>query len=116
MSFFTRFAPFSAIMDLRRYLASRPVYEIGGLFGAIAITVLIVTVMANDSSSITVPYKRNIIYVEQWQADRTDAEIHAQQQIDKVVRDRERAELDRLKKKKQAEFKRLDDKLKAYGF
>lgn len=116
MSFFTRFAPFGAIMDLRRYLASRPIYEIGGLFGAIALTVLIVTVMANDSSSITVPYKRNIIYVEQWSSKRTDAEIIAQQKIDKVAKDRELAELDRLKKKKQAEFKRLDDKLKAYGF
>lgn len=116
MSFFKRFAPFGAFMDLRRYLASRPPYEIGVLFGAIGLTTLIVTVMANDSSSITVPYERKIIYVQQWRADRTDAEIRAQQKIDQAQRDRDLAELDRLKKKKQAEFKRLDDKLKAYGF
>ena len=116
MSFFTRFAPVGAIMDLRRYLASRPPYEIGGLFGAIAVTMVVVTVLVQDSSSIKVPYERKIIYVEQWSANRTDAEIIAQQKIDKVKRDRELAELDRVKKKKQAEFKRLDDKLRAYGF
>lgn len=116
MSFFRRFAPFGAVMDLRRYLASRPTHEIVVLFGAIALTTLIVTAIANDSSSIKVPYKRNIIYVEQWRSDRSDAQIIAQQKIDKVAQDREQAELDRLKKKRQAEFKRLDDKLKAYGF
>lgn len=116
MSFFSRFAPVGAIMDLRRYLASRPPYEIGGLFGAIAVTMVVVTVMVQDSSNIKAPYERKIIYVEQWSANRSDAEIIAQQKIDKVAKDRELAEFDRLKKKKQAEFKRLDDKLRAYGF
>lgn len=116
MSFFSRFAPFGALMDLRRYLARRQPYEVGFLFAAIAITSLVVTLIANDSKSIEVPYKRNIIYVEQWRADRTTAEIVAQQQIDQVKRDADKAELDRLQKKRQAEFKAVDDKLKEYGF
>lgn len=116
MYFFARFAPFRAIMDLRRYLARRNPYEIGFLFLAIAVTSFLVTLLVNDSRSIEVPYQRKIIYVEQWRADRTNDEIRAQQKIDQVKQKAIKAELDRLQKKRQAEFKAIDDKLKAYGF
>jgi hypothetical protein len=116
MYFFARFAPVRAVMDLRRYLARRHPYEIAFLFLAIAVTTFLVTLLVNDSRSIEVPYDRKIIYVEQWRADRTDAEIRAQQKIDQVKQAAIKAELDRLQKKRQAELKAIDDKLKAYGF
>lgn len=116
MSFFSRFSPFAATRDLRRYLARRHPYEIAFLFLAIVVTMGVVSVMVQDSASIELPYKRNIIYVEQWPANRTDAEIRAQQKIDSAKRAAEKAELDRLQKKRQAEFKKVDDALKAYGF
>lgn len=116
MSFFARFAPLRAINDLRAYLARRRPYEVAFLFVAIAMTSLIVTLIANDSKSIKIPYKRDIIYVEQWRADRSIAEIHAQQKIDGAKKAKEKAELDRLQKKRQAEFKAIDDKLREYGF
>lgn len=115
MSFFARFAPLAATRDLRRYLARRHPYELGFLFLAIILTWGLVTVMVQDAKSIEVPYKREIIYVQQWRADRSDAEIHAQQKVDAIEQAKRDAELDRLKKKRQAEFKKIDDALKAYG-
>lgn len=116
MSFFARFVPLRAINDLRAYLARRRPYEVAFLFVAIGLTTLIVTLIANDSKSIKIPYKRDIIYVEQWRADRTLAEIRAQQKIDAVQHAKDKAELERLQKKRQAEFKAIDDKLKEFGF
>lgn len=116
MSFFKRFAPLAATRDLRRYLARRHPYELAFLFLAIVVTMGVVTALVQDSDSIKVPYKRNIIYVEQWPATRTDAEIRAQQKIDSAEKAKQQAELDRLQKKRQAEFKKVDDALKAYGF
>ena len=46
---------------------------------------------------------------------RSDAEITAQQKIDQVIAHKKQAELEKLQKERQAEFKRLDDKLKAMG-
>lgn len=115
MYFFTRFAPFRAIGDLRRYLARRPRHELIVLFLAAIVTTTLVSLLVNDAASITVPYQRHIIYVEQWRADRTDAEIRAQQKIDQAEKDRQAAELARLQKQRQSEFKHVDDQLKALG-
>lgn len=115
MYFFTRFAPVRAINDLRRYLAGRPRHELIVLFMAAIVTTTLVSLLVNDAANITVPYQRHIIYVEQWRADRTDAEIRAQQKIDQAERDRQAAELARLQKQRQGEFKRVDDQLKALG-
>lgn len=114
MPFFARFSPIHAIRDLRLFLSHRQPYELGFLALALVVTVAIIAGFVRDSH-VPTPYKRNIVYVEQWRADRSAAQIAAQQKIDQVVKHKQQAELDALQKQRQAEFKRLDDKLKAMG-
>lgn len=114
MSYFTRFSPFHAIRDLRVFVSYRTRHELVFLGIAVVFTGLIVAGFVHDSHTPR-PYKREIVYVQQWPADRSDAQITAQQKIDSVVRAREKAELDKRQKARQAEFKRLDDKLKGWG-
>ena len=115
MGFIGRFNPFRALGDLRRYLAARQRHEIVFLFVALAAVVVIVTVFILDSK-VEKPYvPPDIIYVQSWRADRTDAEIIAQQKIDmekKKIQDAKEAEFEA---KKRAEFKRASDALRKWG-
>ena len=114
MGFFHRFSPTAAYRDLRGFLATRERYELGFLALAIAITSGLVFAFVGDSQ-VEVPYVAHITYVQQWRADRTDAEIKAQQVIDQAAREKQLA-IDKAERaKSQAEFKRLDDKLKRMG-
>ena len=74
---------------------------------AVSITSFFIFAFIKDSH-VEKPYKPDIIYVQQWRLDRTDAEIRAQQKIDE-------AELAKEQEKTRAEFQRLDDKLKRWG-
>lgn len=114
MSFFTRFSPVRAIVDLRFFLSQRQPYELGFLALSIVIVALLIAGFVHDSHEER-PYKREIVYVQQWPLSRTDAEIRAQQKIDGVKEARLRAEEEKRQKAIQAEFKKLDDRLKAYG-
>lgn len=114
MSFISRLSPIRAYKDLRFFLAQREPYELGFLLLAMLITTGLIFAFARDSS-VERPYQRNIIYVEQWRADRTDAQIVAQQKIDQAAKDKMLAAQEAERKKTQAEFKRLDDKLKGMG-
>ncbi|MEI9850245.1 MAG: hypothetical protein WDN24_04500 [Sphingomonas sp.] len=115
LKYFARFSPLRAVRDLRRFLASRQRYEIFTLFGAAAVTWTVMWAFVVDSKTIEVPYKRNIIYVQSWPLDRSDKEIHAQQKIDIVKKTKQEEELEKRRKQRQAEFKRVDDWLKSYG-
>lgn len=115
MRYLARFSPIRAILDLRRYLATRKPYELWFMMAALVLTGAVIAAFVKDSSIAPV-YRPNIIYVQQWRADRTDAEIRAQQKIDQAKKDADEAELRKEQAKTQAEFKRLDDKLKSYGF
>jgi len=114
MNYFARFSPLRGIRDLRLYLAQRRPFELGFLALSVVVTSAVVAGFAHDSHADRV-YRKNIIYVEQWPASRSDAEITAQQKIDQVIAHKKQAELEKLQKERQAEFKRLDDKLKAMG-
>ena len=115
MGFFRRFSPFAAYRDLRGFLATRERYELGFLALAIAITGgLVVAFLA--SSQVEEPYKREIIYVQQWRADRTDAQIKAQQLIDEAARQKQEKIDAAEAEKRRLEFKRLDDSLTNMGF
>lgn len=103
-----------AIRDLRFFLSHRHPYELAFLGLALVVTMVIIAGFVRDSH-IATPYQRNIIYVEQWRADRSEAEIKAQQKIDQAAKEVQQAEIERQEKQRQAEFKRLDDKLKAMG-
>ncbi len=114
MRFFARLSPLAAIRDLRVFLAQRQRYELGFLALSIALTAALIAGFVHDSHEER-PYKRQIIYVEQWPLSRTEAEIKAQQKIDQAAKEKRLAEEAREQKARQAEFKKIDDRLKAMG-
>lgn len=114
MTFLKFFSPVTAWRDLRFFLATRKRHELGFLALSLVVTLLILVAFVKDSH-FEKPYERNIIYVEQWPITRTDDQIRAQQKIDQAKRNIEKAELEKRRKAKQAEFKRLDDKLESWG-
>ena len=114
MQFFNRMSPLRALRDLRLFLHQRPPYELGFFMLALLITGFFVFAFIKDSHVEKV-YKPDIIYVQQWRLDRTEAEILAQQKVDQAKKDKEQAELEKEQAKTRAEFQRLDNKLKRWG-
>ena len=114
MNFFSRLSPIRAFLDLRAYLQQRPPRELGFLALAIVVTGVLIVGLLKDSR-IEKEYRPEIVYVKQWTLDRTDDQIKAQQKIDQVQIDKDKAEMDRLQAARQAEFKKLDDKLEKWG-
>lgn len=114
MNFFSRMSPVRAYKDLRFFLAGRQPYELGFLVLAMAITGFLIYGFYRDSN-VAPTYKRDIIYVEQWAATRTDAEIRAQQAIDGPIKAKALAEQKAKQDKRRAEFKKLDDQLNRWG-
>ena len=114
MRYLSRFSPIRAIVDLRRYLASRQPYELWFMMASLAITAAVLVMFVKDST-IAPEYRPNIIYVQQWRADRTDAEIIAQQKVDQIQREKDVASHKKREEEMRAQFKKLDDGLKKYG-
>jgi hypothetical protein len=69
----------------------------------VLVTAIIVIEFLIDSKINTAP-PATIIYTESWKADRTDAEILAQQKIDQAKRDA-------AAKEKQRQFQKLEKQL-----
>lgn len=114
MRFFARLSPVVVYRDLRGFLASRERYDLIFLVVAIAITGGLIFAFVRDSP-VEVPYKREIIYVQQWRADRTDAQIKVQQAIDEAAKQKQKKADDAEREKLRLEFKRLDDSLTNMG-
>lgn len=114
MDFFSRFAPVRAYRDLRFFLSQRQPYELGFLVLAMLITGFLIYAFARDSYAEP-EYRPTIIYVQQWPADRTDAQIRAQQAIDAPIKAKALAEQKKREDDTRAAFKRMDDKMKALG-
>lgn len=114
MRYFARFSPLAALRDLRAFLSHRQPYELWFGILAIVVTGLLLVGFVKDSR-VEKRYEPNIIYVDQWKADRSDAEIVAKQKVDQVEIDRLKAERDQRMKDRQDQFKRLDERLKKYG-
>ena len=115
MNFLRTISPIRAYRDLRQFLATRKTYELVFLVLSIIVTWTIMFAIANNSE-VKKEYRPNIVYVQQWSANRTDADIIAQQKIDGP---KEKAAIEEARKQDaetQAAYKRLDDKLKKYGF
>lgn len=115
MRYLARFSPVVAYRDLRLFLSHRQPHELWFGILAILVTAAVLFAFVKDSRFERV-YKPNIVYVQQWKADRSDDQIVAQQKADQPAIDKRRAEIEARQKDRQAQFKRLDDKLKAYGF
>ncbi|KQN92513.1 hypothetical protein ASE95_07335 [Sphingomonas sp. Leaf231] len=112
--FFARMSPIRAWHDLRLFLGTRQPQDLWFLLLSITLTCFILWAFVHDSYAEKV-YKPKIVYFEQWKLDRTDAEIIAQQKIDKPIRDAQIAAQRAREEKLRAGFKRLDDKLNAMG-
>ena len=115
MSLLTRFSPLRAVRDLRLFLAQRGKPELAFFALAIVITGIVLFAFLRDANSIRTEYKPNIIYVEQWPLSRTDAQIRAQQKIDQYDKDKRVAAEKAQRAQLQAQYKKLDDKLNAWG-
>ena len=100
-------SPSALWADLKAFSAERSPYKWGAAAVAVIMPVAIVIVFTIDGrTNITPPAQ--IIYVEQWPANRTDAEIKAQQAKDK-------ARTDALKKERQRQFQKVDKDLERLG-
>lgn len=82
---------------------------------ALALTYVMIMGVIYESRIPPKPYHRDIIYVQSWRLDRTDAQIVAQQKIDGAEKTRQDNELKRLQAERRAEFKKVNDGLKAWG-
>lgn len=114
MSFLSRLSPIRAYKDLRGFLLERSPYELGFLALAVVITWGVMLVLLRDTNEKPI-YRPQIQYVQQWTLDRTDAQIRAQQAVDAPLKAKRLADEAKRRADQQAQFKRLDDKLKAYG-
>jgi len=114
MPFLRRFSPVRAIQDLRFFLAQRQPYELGFLVLAMVITGVFIWMFARDSRVEPV-YKPNIIYVQQWRLDRTDAQIRAQQVVDEAAKQKRLAAEKAEQEKTRAQFRKLDKQLDKWG-
>ncbi|WP_353203974.1 hypothetical protein [Sphingomonas sp.] len=115
MNFRQYFSPIRAYHDLRSYVVTRRPHQIG--FMALSL-VLSYTMIVGTLDVTRMPkpaYHREVIYVQQWRADRTDAEIIAQQKIDGVEQTRQEQELKRLQAERKVQLKKLDNALKSFG-
>jgi hypothetical protein len=115
MTFLKSMSPLRAIRDLRFFLAQRKQHELWFMMLSMAITFVVLFVFVKDSR-VETPYERNIIYVESWPITRTEEQILAQQKIDQAKKRIAEAELEKRRKAKQAEFKKIDDWLTNHGF
>jgi hypothetical protein len=114
MPFFSRFSPVRAVRDLRQFLADRERHELGFLALAIAITGFFIYAFVHDST-ITPEYHRDIVYVEQWSANRTDAEIRERQKLDAPLKAKRVAERKARDERGRAPFKKMDDAMSRWG-
>jgi hypothetical protein len=116
MGFFNRFNPFLAFADLRGFLAQRQRHEL--VFAALAVGVTggILVEFVLDTRSLKAPYEPpEIIYVKQWPANRSLAQVRAQQKIDAAQAKIDKAKNDAILEKRRAVFKRIDKALDRMG-
>lgn len=95
--------PRAAARDLRAFLRQRSREQVIGAMLAFLTTLIIVIVFFVDSQINTAP-PAQIIYVEQWKADRSDSEIIAQQKIDQAKREA-------AQKERQRQFQKIERQL-----
>lgn len=80
-------SPRRAFADLRAFFRHRSRHQLvaGGL--AILLPALILVGFYLDGQTNLAPPRRQLIYADNWRADRSDAEIIAQQKIDQKAKD-----------------------------
>ena len=92
--------PRAAFADLRNFMRQRSREQVIGAALAVLVTAVIVIEFFVDSKINTAPPPQ-VIYVEQWSTNRTDAEIIAEQKKDQ-------AEREAAAKERQRQFQELE--------
>jgi hypothetical protein len=95
--------PRAALRDLGAFMRQRSREQVIGGSLAILATIIIVILFLVDSKINTAP-PAQVVFVESWSANRTDAEIVAQQKKDQAARHAAQLE-------KQRQFQRLENQL-----
>jgi len=108
-------SPRGAVRDLLAYMRRRQRHEIVFLTGAAGLTFLMLFGFTIEMHGPKKEYHRDIIYVQQWKADRTDAEVLAQQKIDGPEQTKREEAERKLEAEKRAIFKRLGDQMNSVG-
>jgi hypothetical protein len=114
MNFFRRVSPIKASNDLYSYLRRRRPHQIVFLALAFALTFGMFELFMIDTRIVR-PYTRDIVYVEQWRADRTNAQIIAQQKLDLPKEKAARDAQAKADAQRRLAFKHMEDQLKAVG-
>lgn len=96
-------SPAAAIADLRAFMRQRSREQVIGAALAVLTTTIIVIEFLVDSKINTAP-PAQIVYVEQWPENRSDAEIRAEQERDEAIRQAALAE-------RRRQFQKLENKL-----
>ena len=96
-------SPRAAFADFRDFVRHREREHWIGAALAVLVTIIIIIEFLVDSKINTAPPPR-IVYVEQWKAGRTDAEIIADQK-------KRQAEKEAAAKERQRQFQRLEKQL-----
>lgn len=96
-------SPKALLADLRAFMRERSRHQWIAAAFAILMPVVILAGFYFDARTNIAPGEQ-LIYVENWRADRTDAEIIAQQKIDQAAREKRAAE-------RQRQFQKLEKRL-----
>lgn len=115
MAFLPRPAsPKGFFADIKGVFFSR--HRHGLLFAAASIvtTVVIATLFLGDFKHEK-PWKRDVQYVESWEADRSDAIIKAQQKIDQAKRDLAEGEREIKRIEQRDQYKKLQKEMQSIG-
>ena len=81
---------------------------------AVLITTIILIIFLVDPKVNTAPPEQ-VTWVDIYPANRTDAEIIAQQKIDGPIEAKAKADQEKREAEVRASFKKVDDKLKKFG-
>lgn len=85
------------------------------MLAAFAVTMLVVFAL-NKDSYFEREYKREVVYVESWPADRSLDQIMAKQAVDEAIRLKRMGELKAQADQRQREWQKIDNGLKEWGF
>ena len=96
-------SPRAAWKDFRAFLRQRGREQWIGAALAVLVTIIIIIEFLVDSQINTAPPPR-VIYVQEYKADRTDADIIAQQKIDQTAKEA-------AQKERQRQFQKLEKQL-----
>jgi len=89
--------------DLRTFAKQRSRHQMIAAFAAVAMPIAIIVAFYFDGKTNIMPGEQ-VIYVENWPANRSDAEIKAQQKIDQERKDKALAERQRQYKQLEKRF------------